>query len=70
MDSTPKRLGVESYRPGTKVVTPAGSGTVLYVRMRPPDFSVPMSVSVRLDARAHECCYQGSLFVAADVVLV
>lgn len=67
-EPTPKRLGIEAYRPGAKVVTPAGRGVVLYVRLRPPDFAEPMSVSVRLDARAHECCYQGSIFAAADVV--
>jgi hypothetical protein len=54
---------------GTRVVTPLGSGVVVYVKLAPPDFLEPDVYSVRLDHRAGQFIhrYQGTVIPAADV---
>jgi hypothetical protein len=40
---------------GQRVLYQGRPGTIVYWRLRPPDFAVVHSVSVRLDDRAAEC---------------
>jgi hypothetical protein len=56
-----------TLRPGSRVNTPLGPGSVAYVRNGPPDYSAPIAVSVRLDKRAQDARYSGTVFAAVDV---
>lgn len=52
---------------GQKVMTPQGVGTVNYVRMAPPDFTVPEAVSVFLEKHDSRINYSGTIFKFDDV---
>lgn len=58
---------LDLLRPGAEVVTPNGKGKVAHVRMAPPDYAQVQAVSVVLHARAHECCYAGTMFQVGDI---
>ena len=48
--------------------TPLGSGTIVYWRFAPPDYSDVASNSVRLESAPQRFIpYQGTIFNAADV---
>jgi hypothetical protein len=49
------------------VSTPLGLGTVVYVRMAPPNFTEMAAVSVALDAKLNRAGYTGTMFDADDV---
>lgn len=55
-------------RQGDRVTTKLGTGTVVYVRMAPPDFREIEAVSVKLDSPSGSASV-GTIFKAADVVL-
>ncbi len=50
-----------------RVVTPDGTGTVLYVRMAPPDYREIAAVSVLLDGKAGKPGYSGTIYGADKV---
>ena len=52
---------------GTRVTTPLGLGTVVYVRMAPPDYNTVEVVSVALDVRRGDPRYGGTIFKIDDV---
>lgn len=54
-------------RVGDRVSTPHGPGTLAYERMAPPDYTRPAAFSVRLDAKADQPGYTGTI-IAANVV--
>ena len=54
---------------GTRVLTPWGPGTVLYVRMASPHFTTIEAVSVRLDGKANEPGYSGTIIPARKVTV-
>jgi hypothetical protein len=61
-----------SFDRGSRVTTPEGTGTVLYRRMRPPDYSEVEVYSVCLDSKKAESerppfpFYSGTIFSAED----
>lgn len=56
---------------GTRVTTPLGPGTVVYVRMdHLGDINAVAAVSVRLDSRGANPFYSGTVFPAAQVTEV
>lgn len=52
---------------GDRVITPEGRGTVVYRRMAPPTYAEPAAYSVRLDSRAGDPTYNGTIYAARDV---
>lgn len=57
----------KAIREGVQVITPGGAGTVIYVRMLPPDFAVVGAVAVCLDVKKDAWGYCGTVYEAADV---
>lgn len=55
---------MNALKAGSRVITVLGVGTVVYVRMGPPDYATPTAVSVVLD---HRHGYHGTLFFASQV---
>jgi hypothetical protein len=55
---------------GQKVNTPLGPGVVQYKRMAPPDFCRAATYSVRLDSKAFDPMYNGTIFTAEQVVAI
>jgi hypothetical protein len=53
---------------GARVQTRLGTGTVVYTRNGPPDYTAPEAVSVRLDNRHDDPRYSGTMFAAGDVI--
>lgn len=49
-------------RAGDRVMTPGGPGTVVYVRMAPPTYTTPSSVSVRMDKEPPSSTYVGTIW--------
>lgn len=56
-----------SFESGQKVMTPLGPGVVQYKRMAPPDYYKVAAYSVRLDSKASDPKYNGTIFPAAQV---
>lgn len=55
-------------RPGDRVMTPSGPGTVKHQRMAEPDYTEPEAFYVRLDARAaRDVTYTSTVFPAHKV---
>ena len=59
---------MNTVKPGDRVQTPHGPGTVVYQRMAPPDYTEPRAFSVVLDDLAEKPGYSGTI-IAANVVL-
>jgi hypothetical protein len=61
------------FAKGDRVVTPLGAGAVAYARMAPPEYVLPVSYSVVLDAKKAESekppfpAYSGTVFPADQV---
>lgn len=45
-----------------RVITPEGPGTVIYKRMKPPEYSQVAAYSVRLDSRKDHPGYFGTIY--------
>lgn len=58
----------DGIKHGDRVQTPDGPGGVVYVRMKPPDYTDALVVSVLLDAHKHRIDYRGTVFMANRVV--
>ena len=56
-----------AFYQGDRVMTPAGAGTVVYVRNGPPDYATPVAISVRQDAHRDRPGYSGTVWPAAQV---
>ena len=54
-------------RLGTRVQTPLGPGVFRYQRMDPFEPTRPVAISVRLDSRADDPRYSGTIFPAEKV---
>lgn len=54
-------------RPGDRVETKLGAGTVQWTRNGPPDFDTPVAVSVSLDSQRNRPGYSGTVFPAHEV---
>lgn len=52
---------------GDRVTTPGGPGSVVYRRMAPPSYSEAAVYSVRLDSRAGDPRYSGTIYPAGQV---
>jgi hypothetical protein len=57
----------DDFKPGTRVQTGNGNGSVVYVRMAPPTFAHVEAVSVVLDGRRDRPGYSGTMFNVDDV---
>mgnify|MGYP003403044754 CR=1 FL=1 len=55
------------YDKGDKVSTPDGLGTVVYKRMKAPDYSKVEVYSVRIDSKCNTTNYSGTIYLAKDV---
>lgn len=53
---------------GDRVQTPDGCGGVVYVVMKPPEYSQVLSVSVLLDRYKQRLEYRGTVFLVGSVV--
>lgn len=58
---------MSNFEKGDRVMTPGGVGTVYFKRMAPPNYSEVEAYSVKLDKRANDPHYAGSMFFAAEV---
>jgi hypothetical protein len=58
----------EGLRHGDRVMTPNGPGGVVYVRMKPPEYTQVSEVSVLLDAYKQHINYRGTVFLVRSVV--
>jgi len=58
----------DRFEIGERVTTPLGSGRVVFQRMAPPTYARPEAVSVKLDVKAFEPGYKGTVFNVGVVV--
>lgn len=56
-----------TFETGHPVMTPMGTGIIVFKRMSPPNYSEAAAYSVRLDSRKHETQYSGTMFSANEV---
>jgi hypothetical protein len=56
-----------SFDRGDRVMTPGGPATVVYRRMAAPSYTEAAAYSVRLDCRAADPTYSGTMYAAGDV---
>ena len=59
-----------TYAVKDRVTTPMGEGTVVYCRMAPPTYSEAQVYSVKLDCKAEQDGYTGTIFPAGKVSLL
>ena len=52
---------------GNRVMTPGGAGTVVYRRMKAPDYYEVAAYSVRLDRLSGVVGYCGNIYLAHEV---
>lgn len=50
------------YEAQERVITPEGPGTVIYKRMKPPEYSEVAAYSVKLDSRKDHPNYHGTIY--------
>lgn len=56
-----------AFERGDRVDTKFGPGSVVYIRMAPPNFSDVEAVSVYLDARRARPDYVGTMFLPSEI---
>jgi len=58
---------MKDLRPHMRVKTPRGYGTIVYVRMRPPEYSEVAAASVKLDDKDGQFGYCGTMFSVDEI---
>lgn len=58
---------MNAIRPGMRVVTPEGLGTVVYVRNAPPDYATVEAVCVLLDAKKDRSGYVSTVYPVEQI---
>lgn len=56
-----------SFETGDQVMTPGGAGTVIYKRMKSPDYIEVSIYSIRLDCKKDDPNYTGSTYSVGEI---